>query len=101
MSTIKESREEIEKAAEEARAQFDGLYAGWFTPEELDLALDALEHYGEHLHEQGNHDKAASVFNLLIAMSELKEEGEVDPWDSNAEQDQYAGSEFTGAKEGQ
>lgn len=67
----------VEKAVSEAFKEFDGLYMGWFTPKELDLALEALEHYGEHLHKQANNpDKAALVFDLLVAMNELKEEGD-------------------------
>ena len=68
----------VEKAVREAFKEFDGMYMGWFTPKELDLALEALEHYGEYLHKQANNpDKAALVFDLLVAMNELKEEGEI------------------------
>ena len=69
----------VEKAVREAFKEFDGLYMGWFTPEELDLTIEALEHYGEYLHKQANNpDRAALVFDLLVAMNELKEEGEVE-----------------------
>ena len=69
----------VEKAVKEAFKEFDGLYMGWFTPKELDLVLEALCHYGEHLHKQANNpDRAALVFDLLVAMNELKEEGEVE-----------------------
>ena len=67
----------VEKAVREAFEEFDGLYMGWFTPKELDLALEALEYYGEYLHKQANNpDRAALVFDLLVAMNELKEEGD-------------------------
>ena len=60
----------VEKAVEEAFKEFDGLYMGWFTPDELDLVLEALIQYG-----QNDPDKAKQVFDLLKAMTELKEEG--------------------------
>ena len=63
----------VEKAVEEAFKEFDGLYMGWFTPDELDLVLEALLQYG-----QNDPNKAKQVFDLLKAMTELKEEGECD-----------------------
>lgn len=60
----------VEKAVEEAFKEFDGLYMGWFTPDELDLVLEALLQYG-----QNDPNKAKQVFDLLKAMTELKEEG--------------------------
>lgn len=60
----------VEKAVREAFKEFDELYMGWFTPDELDLVLKALIQY-----RQNNPDKAKQVFDLLKAMTELKEEG--------------------------
>lgn len=59
----------VEEAVREAFKEFDGLYMGWFTPEELDLVLEALTQYG-----QNDPDKAKQVSDLLKAMNELKEE---------------------------
>ena len=66
----------IEKAVREAFKEFDGLYMGWFTPDELDLVLEALIYYA-HKNTKSNPDKAKQTLELLEAMNELKKEGSV------------------------
>ena len=53
---------------------FDGLYMGWFTPDELDLVLRALKYFLLRV-EGTNLGKQTLV--LLEDMTKLKEEGEV------------------------
>jgi hypothetical protein len=71
------SIEEVtKKAVNEAFKEFDGLYMGWFTPDELDLVLEALVYYA-HKNTKSNPDKAKQTLELLEAMNELKREGSV------------------------
>ena len=65
----------IEKAVSEAFSELDGLYGGWFTPDELDLTIEALEHYA-HRKAKSDPDKAKQTTDLLKAMKELREEGD-------------------------
>ena len=51
--------------------EFDGMYLAWFTPEELDLTMEALGHYEKAVAP----DKAKRVHDLLVAANKLKEEG--------------------------
>jgi hypothetical protein len=72
---MSDAKEWIDKAVKEAFEEaFDGLYGGWFTPDELDLVLEALKYYA-HRKEESNPDKAEQVACLLEAMTELKEGG--------------------------
>jgi hypothetical protein len=74
---MSDAKEWVDKAVKEAFEEaFDGLYMGCFTPDELDLVLEALKYYA-HRKEKSNPDKAEQVACLLEAMIKLKEEGEV------------------------
>ena len=65
----------IEKAVSEAFSELDGLYGGWFTPDELDLILEALKYYA-YKKAGSDPDKAKRTTDLLKAMKELREEGD-------------------------
>lgn len=72
---MSDAKEWVDKAVKEAFEEaFDGLYMGCFTPDELDLVLEALTQYGQN---EADPNKAERVRDLLKAMTELKEEGEM------------------------
>ena len=72
---MSDAKEWVDKAVKEAFEEaVDGLYMGCFTPDELDLVLEALKYYA-HRKGEANPDKAERVRDLLKAMTELKEGG--------------------------